>query len=801
MIKYAFKRNDGLRIVVTICFLVLSTMVLQAQKYAKVTVNLEHTSLSKLIELGVDIEHGILEKDNRYTAEFSSNDIAILRDNNIRYEILIDDVVQYFLDENKKPTAMNSLVTGTGCATLKPRLTVPSHWYLGAMGGYFTYAQMLQILDSMALLFPNLITIKKPASSTLVSREGRPLYVVKISDNPNLDEANEPKVLYTALHHAREPLSMSQLIMFMYYVLENYATNSQIKYILDNSQMYFMPCLNPDGYLYNQSTNPNGGGMWRKNRVQNADLSYGVDLNRNYDKFWGYDNLGSSNIPSNETFRGTVAFSEPETRIVKEFSEANQFLLALNYHTYGNHIIYPWDYKNVLTSDSIGFKTFGGYITEESKYRYGTCYETLNYVANGGSDDWFYGEQTTKNKTFAFTPECGSSFWMPASQVTETCQNLLEQNIKFTQLALDHARLSDLNSKSLSATSGYIKFSIQRLGLKNTDTFTVKMIPVSTAITTTTAPKKIKAMALLQLMNDSFAYTINPALVVNRKISYVLQVSKGGFMKNDTIEKVFSDSMYSAFQNKGTNLTGWTNSGTQNWSLSNTNFISAPTSIHDSPGADYLDQSSYIITNDTVIDLTKTTLSYLEFYAKWDIEKEYDYVQVMVSEAGKNSWVPLCGLYTSTGTVNQDIGNPVFDGAKNTWVKEYMDLNSWLGKKIQLRLQLITDNGTTRDGFYIDDINIIRRGVVTKTGIDHDSPISIQIEPNPAINSIKIKLKNVDIQSSLHYQITDFTGRVVGVGEASDDPKAIDISWLSKGVYLLVININGIRGVQKFVVQ
>ena len=70
------------------------------------------------------------------------------------------------------------------------------------MGGYFSYDQMLNILDSMALLYPTLVTVKQqidPATSI----EGNPIYYVKISDNPNVDET-EPEVLYTAVHHARE---------------------------------------------------------------------------------------------------------------------------------------------------------------------------------------------------------------------------------------------------------------------------------------------------------------------------------------------------------------------------------------------------------------------------------------------------------------------------------------------------------------------------------------------------------------------------------------------------------------------
>ena len=44
--------------------------------------------------------------------------------------------------------------------------------------------------------------------------------------------------------------------------------------------------VNPDGYEYNRLTNPNGGGLWRKNRRPHEKNSYGVDLNRNY--AWGW---------------------------------------------------------------------------------------------------------------------------------------------------------------------------------------------------------------------------------------------------------------------------------------------------------------------------------------------------------------------------------------------------------------------------------------------------------------------------------------------------------------------------------
>src|SRR5690606_2209606 len=117
-----------------------------------------------------------------------------------------------------------------------------------------------------------------------------------ISDQPDVDQ-DEPEVLYDALHHAREPASLSQLIFYMWYLLENYGTNDEVTYLVDSTEMYFVPCVNPDGYVYNWNNHPTGGGMWRKNRRVNGNGTFGVDLNRNYGHEWGYNNTGSSPDP------------------------------------------------------------------------------------------------------------------------------------------------------------------------------------------------------------------------------------------------------------------------------------------------------------------------------------------------------------------------------------------------------------------------------------------------------------------------------------------------------------------------
>ncbi|MEZ4689482.1 MAG: M14 family zinc carboxypeptidase [Ignavibacteria bacterium] len=93
----------------------------------------------------------------------------------------------------------------------------------GSMGGYYTYNEIIQKLDSMRIQYPNLITAKIPLG---LSVENRQIYAVKISDNPDVNEsATEAQVYFDALHHAREPQSMASMMYYMYWLLENYGTN------------------------------------------------------------------------------------------------------------------------------------------------------------------------------------------------------------------------------------------------------------------------------------------------------------------------------------------------------------------------------------------------------------------------------------------------------------------------------------------------------------------------------------------------------------------------------------------------
>jgi len=275
----------------------------------------------------------------------------------------------------------------------------------------------------MNYAYPDLITPKISIGQTL---EGRDIWAVKISDNAGVDE-DEPEILFTSAIHAREGITPLVLIDFMWDLLNNYGTDTVATDLINNREMWFVLNVNPDGYAYNDMSTPGGGGMWRKNRRNNGDGSFGVDLNRNYGYMWGYDNIGSSPDPDDETYRGPSAFSELETQAMRDFIIAHDFILTLYFHSYGNLILWPYSYDyDLYTPDDNIFTALGRSINNINGYRPGPGW-TL-YPTNGDSDDWGYGEQTLKDKNYAITIEIGSyddGFWPEVSRINP----LVQENI------------------------------------------------------------------------------------------------------------------------------------------------------------------------------------------------------------------------------------------------------------------------------------------------------------------------------------------------------------------------------------
>lgn len=771
----------------------------QAQeKYSRVKVLLDDkNTLDKLLSLGVAADHGEVKKRAWIITDLSEEEIAIAQNSSFVVETLIEDVISFYENQNKFPA--KSIENRNICSGNASNIVTPSNFALGSMGGFLTYAEILANLDSMAARFSSLITVKQQIH-TFQTHEGRPIYWVKISDNPNINE-NEPEVLYDALHHAREAASASQLIFYMWYLLENYNSSAEIKYLVDNLEMYFVPCINPDGYIRNETTNPNGGGMWRKNRRNNGNGTFGVDLNRNYGYNWGYDNSGSSPNTNSDTYRGPSAFSEPETQAMKWFCENHEFKFALNYHTYGNLLIYPWGYElSIYTPDSAEFVNFAEIMTQDNNYLYGTGDQTVGYVTNGDSDDWMYGEQNTKNKIYSMTPEAGLSsdgFWPNINRIEDICKVNVTQNLWMAHLALRYAKATDKSPSEFSQTSGFLKYDLQRFGLDQPATYTVSITPLQN-MASVGAPKAYNNLSLLQTVSDSISFTLSNNIQPGQTFTYILSVNNGLYTYRDTITKVFGSGIV-LFSSDANTMQGWTST---NWNVTSNQFYSAPSSITDSPFGNYPNNTNRSITSSATTSIPQNALfPKLTFYAKWDIEAGYDYVQVMASDNFGSSWTPLCGLFTKLGNSNQDNGNPLYDGKQLTWIKEEIDLSDYIGKDILIRFRLISDGGVTADGFYFDDLEISYIIPYVPSGLENkQSERLISSFPNPANNYLTI---NYYITENAEFRIFDQFGKLIYVKTLNYAKQSdrIDLTSLSSGTYYYHIHdLKGNSKTEKLVV-
>lgn len=748
-----------------IIILLLFSVTLFAQKretHHRATIMLNGSTLDHLGRLGLDVEHGEYRKGTSFTSDFSESELEKVTKAGFTYQVLIDNVTEHYKKQNAGGNfGLHNKMQSLSCLGTVLQYPQPANFSLGNYAGYFYYQEMIDILDSMAALYPNLITVKQDVSATLTTIEGRPVYYVKLSDNPNVAET-EPQILYTAVHHAREPGGMSSLIYYMWYLLENYSTSSEIQDLVDNTEMYFIPCVNPDGYLYNELTDPSGGGLWRKNRRDNLDGTYGIDLNRNYGYNWGYDDIGSSPVPGDATYRGDSAFSEPETQMVRDFAISHNFKIALNYHTYGNLLIYPWGYiASLFTPDSALLENYGQLLTSHNDYSYGTANQTVGYITNGSSDDWMYGDQTSKPKVLSFTPEAGdpaTGFWPPATDIIPICQSDMFMNITAAKLLGRYTRINDLSSDLIPATSGYIQFSLTQLGLDTSGSYTVSLVPVSANINSTGSPKILSNFNLGSTQYDSISFSLNQPLPYGTQVKFILEVNNGQYIISDTITKTIGNYVI-AYSTNANAMTGW--QSTTGWGVDNATYFSPTGSIADSPFGDYNDNDYNTITKTANIDLTNALKATLEFYTRFAVEPRYDYVQALASDNNGTTWTPLCGKYTKTGGLSQDPGNPVYSGFRSDWVKEQISLDDYLGMNIRLRFLLVSDNYTEYDGYYFDDL-IVKKVLAGGVGIEETMNASVQYAfPNPVTEEFAVYNSNLKPDQKVRLKITDVLGKTV----------------------------------------
>ncbi len=192
---------------------------------------------------------------------------------------------------------------------------------------YTSYAETVDFVKECMAAHPHLIRLETIGATW----EQRPIVLVTISLDVEYAH-NKPALLYTGTIHAREWIGNELAIKFIDYVITNYRFNPKLKQALARNTLYMVPCLNPDGFEYSR----NHFSFWRKNRRDNGDGTYGVDLNRNFEVRFRHSMDTGSNL-----YSGPHAFSEPETSAIRDFVLSHKNItIALDYHSQGN-VFFP----------------------------------------------------------------------------------------------------------------------------------------------------------------------------------------------------------------------------------------------------------------------------------------------------------------------------------------------------------------------------------------------------------------------------------------------------------------------------
>ncbi|AWS46254.1 M14 family metallopeptidase [Streptosporangium sp. 'caverna'] len=237
---------------------------------------------------------------------------------------------------------------------------------------------------------------------------GQPLTAIKVTkDARQLRDGTRKAVLYMAAQHAREWITPEMTRRLLLHFLNGYGTNPEITQLVNTTELWFIPVSNPDGYDH---TFTGDNRLWRKNmRDNNGDGQItsgdGVDLNRNFEHKWGYDNEGSSDNPASETYRGASPQSEPETRAVDNLAKKVKFTYLLNYHSAAQLLLYGVGWQQATPSpDDLIFEALLGDDATPAVPGYDPDISAELYTTNGETD----GHMSKKYGTLAITPEMGT---------------------------------------------------------------------------------------------------------------------------------------------------------------------------------------------------------------------------------------------------------------------------------------------------------------------------------------------------------------------------------------------------------
>ncbi|MDX9806388.1 MAG: M14 family zinc carboxypeptidase, partial [bacterium] len=448
------------------------------------------------------------------------------------------------------PEAQSIEITPFSINTVEERAAVPTtdlKWSYGRYVGEYRYherSEVYEMLETLQEKFPRIakvydLEIKQNGSYTTAitdgynaadgnqvcygnsfschpytyecsgetcNRRNNRIKAIKISSNPSVNLKNKSEIVVSGLYHAREWITVEITFHLAQYLLYSYDINPAIKELVDNSEIWIVPIINPDGYEFTWERDR----MWRKNTRIGApsfpgeylEEVVGVDLNRNfYEKDWGMNNselinpclssifefdqpfetdddeycyispylmrnklncdwciddIATSPIPQMENYCGSK-FSEVESRVIRDLLDNKRLIDNpqgfMSFHNYSQALLYhfgdgtfnveSYNFQRAFAERMINIvNNVETVIPPVVPYVAGRSCSDIMYPTTGDTNTWFMFKYGVKPAMIMEVRPLEGSFHVPPEQIEST----VKENIASALYYIDYIRKVSSNN-------------------------------------------------------------------------------------------------------------------------------------------------------------------------------------------------------------------------------------------------------------------------------------------------------------------------------------------------------------------
>jgi len=671
-------------------------------------------------------------------------------------------------------------------------------------GEYHSYTELTADMAAWAATYPSITQLISMGNSF----EGRDLWALKISDNPTLQEF-EPEIQWIGAHHGNEIMSVEVCYYMAEYLLENYGTDPQVTWLVNEREIWIVPMLNPDGHVAGSRYN-----------------AQGTDLNRNYLCPCGCNS-------------GT-AFSAPESRALRDWNARMNPVTSLTFHTGAVYVNYLWDYTYNPTPDEPMI------ITISDVYGALSGLPVTNgadwYIVHGSCQDWCYetrGEiDTTIELCVSHSPPESSIDGIVADNIPAMLYQArmsgrgirgivtdgdtgepLSATISIPEIGKDVYTDSDVGDYHRMVESGTYTVVCNVAGFPtqteynvsaSLDTFVVVNFQFEVergTIDGYVRDTESNPIAATVKVTDLYGYSdeSDPVTgyyeIANVPVgTHDLLASQPGYSSvartgvsvadgTITSEDFILEQAY-FFDDLESGTSQWTG----DWGATSGQSHSPTTSMTDSPGGTYPNNATTTMTLNSGLDLSGSTTAALVFWHRHDTESGYDLCLVEVSTNGGGSWTQVAS----------------YSGLLGSWTEVTIDLDSYVGTSdFKVRFILESDGWVQKDGWYVDDVHVFAD---QPTGVDDGtSPLKLLVgnHPNP-FNPMTSVGYAVPRAGPVVLSVYDASGRLVRalVEVSSHDAGRHSVSWdgrdengveVAAGVYFARLTVDSESATGKMV--